>query len=197
MRVLPQMPDFGLLVKRAKKGDLDAMETIYRLHETPVYSLALRICGKVEDAEDVVQETFLEVAKSIGSYRGEGAFGGWIRKISANKALMKLRSRKRDRWEEPLDEAIHPAPSDHSPGIPPLETSKKVEQIDLEGALSRLSDTARAVVWLHDVEGYTHDEIAGLVGKTPSFSKSQLARAHSRLRDELGAKGGLEPCIQT
>ena len=64
-------------------------------------------------------------------------------------------------------------------------------RMDLEAALERLSETSRAVVWLHDVEGYTHDEIANLMGKTPSFSKSQLARAHQRLRRWLGEEVGV------
>jgi RNA polymerase sigma-70 factor (ECF subfamily) len=65
--------------------------------------------------------------------------------------------------------------------------------MDLEAALERLSDTSRAVVWLHDVEGYTHDEIAQMMGKTVSFSKSQLARAHTRLRRWLGRRSRHEP----
>jgi len=190
------MPDLRMLVNRAKKGDLDAMETLFRLHETSAYTVALKICGRAEDAEDVLQETFLEIARSLRNYRGEGPLGAWIRKISATKALMKLRRRRRERWDEPLDEDSVPEGARIAGGGGGPDGGGAAHRIDLENALARLSDTARAVVWLHDVEGYTHEEIAGMVGRTPSFSKSQLARAHLRLREALRPKGGMEPCIR-
>src|SRR5947208_17132600 len=83
------IPD--ILVARAKSGDLDALEALYRAFETPVYNLALRILRSPEDAEDVLQETFLEVVKSIHQYRGEGHLWGWVRRIAASKALMRIR----------------------------------------------------------------------------------------------------------
>lgn len=162
------VPD--ILVARAKAGDLEALEALYRAFETPVYSLARRICRSPEDAEDVLQETFLEVVKSIGQYRGEGHLWGWIRQIASSKALMRLRSEKLRATDEFIEEAA---------GAPPPSVGARV---DLERAFEQLSETSRAVVWLHDVEGFTHEEIAERMGRTVSFSKSQLARAHARLR---------------
>jgi DNA-directed RNA polymerase specialized sigma24 family protein len=144
------LADADRVVARARAGDPDALEQLYRAFEAPVYNLARRICRTTEDAEDVLQETFFEVCRSIGRYREEGSLWGWVRTIAASKALMRLR---RNKYRETLE---------------------------------RLSETSRAVVWLHDVEGYTHEEIAAMMGKTPSFSKSQLARAHVRLRRWLG-----------
>ena len=92
MTISLTVPD--ILVARAKAGDLEALEALYRAFETPVYNLARRICRAPEDAEDVVQETFLEVVKSIRHYRGEGHLWGWIRQIAASKALMRLRREK-------------------------------------------------------------------------------------------------------
>lgn len=172
------VPD--ILVARARSGDLEALEALYRAFETPVYNLARRILKRPEDAEDVLQETFLEVVKSIRHYRGEGHLWGWIRRIAASKALMRIRREQR-RATEVLEE--------HSGARPAAGIGL---QIDLERAFERLSETARAVVWLHDVEGHTHEEIAELMGRTVSFSKSQLARAHARLRGLLAAGEGSE-----
>jgi len=162
------VPD--ILVARARAGDLEALEGLYRAFETPVYNLARRICRTPEDAEDVLQETFLEVVKSIGRYRGEGHLWGWVRQIAASKALMKLR-RERLRATDELDDSVT--------GAQPASVGTR---IDLERAFESLSETSRTVVWLHDVEGFTHEEIAERMGKTVGFSKRQVARAHVRLR---------------
>ncbi len=185
MTISLAVPD--ILVARAKSGDLEALEALYRAFETPVYNLALRVLRRPEDAEDVLQETFLEVVRSIKQYRGEGHLWGWIRQIATSKALMRIRH-DRVRETEELHEGggagdmagvgVIGASAGMSPGAVPA-------QIDLERAFERLSETSRAVVWLHDVEGYTHEEIAEQMGKTVSFSKSQLARAHVRLRRML------------
>jgi RNA polymerase sigma factor (sigma-70 family) len=176
MTISLAVPD--ILIARAKSGDVDALGALYRAFETPVYNLARRMLRNQEDAEDVLQETFLEVVKSIRTYRGEGHLWGWIRQIAASKALMRIR-RGHGRAEETFDETL-------TGGAPPVGVPAR---IDLERAFEQLSETARAVVWLHDVEGYTHEEIAGMMGKTVSFSKSQLARAHARLRRMLEGEG--------
>jgi len=178
MAISIAVPD--ALVARAKAGELEALELLYRAFETPVYNLARRILRRPEEAEDVVQETFLEIVRSIRGYRGEGQLWAWVRRIAASKALMRIR-RERVRAEEEFDETL--TGSTAPVGVP--------LQIDLERALDQLSETARAVVWLHDVEGYTHEEIAEMTGKTVSFSKSQLARAHVRLRRMLNDEGAV------
>jgi len=175
MTVALAVPD--VLVARAQAGDEAALEALYRAFEVPVYNLARRMLRRPEDAEDVLQETFLEVVRSIKQYRGEGYLWGWIRKIAATKALMRIR-RDQVRAAEPLDE--EPA------GRPTMHVGAN---IDLERAFEQLSETSRAVVWLHDVEGFTHEEIAEQMGKSVSFSKSQLARAHARLRGMLDDEG--------
>jgi RNA polymerase sigma-70 factor (ECF subfamily) len=172
MTVALAVPD--ILVARAKAGDEAALEALFRAFETPVYNLARRMLRTQEDAEDVLQETFLEIVKSIRQYRGDGHLWGWIRRVAATKALMRIR-REQLRAAEPLDEEPAGRPTSHVGA-----------NLDLERAFEHLSDTSRSVVWLHDVEGYTHEEIAELMGKSVSFSKSQLARAHTRLRGLLG-----------
>lgn len=170
-----------LAIQRAKTGDADALEGLFRAYEGTVYSLARRMCRTAEDAEDVLQETFFEVCRSISRFRGTegGSLTAWIKRIAASKALIRHRSAKY-RDTEPLDDEA-------GEGIAVGEAPPDVGlQLDLEAALARLSDTSRSVVWMHDVEGYTHEEIAELMGKTVSFSKSQLARAHTRLKKMLG-----------
>lgn len=169
-----RLTDADRVLLRVKAGDPAAQEAVYRAFEAPVYNLARRICRTTEDAEDVLQETFLEVFRSIGSFRGEGSLWGWVRSIAASKALMRLRRNKYRETDELQDDVV------------PIRREDTALRMDLEAALERLNPVSRAVVWLHDVEGYTHEEIARLMDKTASFSKSQLARAHARLRRWLG-----------
>ena len=166
-----------LAIQRAKSGDLDALERIYRAYEGVVYSVARRICRTPEEAEEVLQETFLEVCRRIRRFRGTapGSLTAWVKRVASSKALIRIRYEKYRDTEE-LVEDVKAGRKDQDVTV----------SIDLETALQQLSDTARAVVWLHDVEGYTHEEIAEMMNKTVSFSKSQLSRAHARLRKMLG-----------
>ena len=177
-----------ILLARAKRGDLDAFEKIYRLYADPVSNLARRICRSEHEAEEVVQETFLEMVRSVRSYRGEGAFGAWLRRIAVSKALTIMRSRTR------RSEIAHQSigESDGKAEVPfAADESAGWRKIDLERALAILPDDARVVVWLYDVEGWTHREIAAAFGRSMSFSKSRLSRAHTRLRELLGGTGGM------
>ncbi len=170
------------IVRKAANGDVRAHEIIYRAFASPVYSICLRFTRVPAHAEDLTQDTFMEIMRSIGSFRGDAPLGSWVRRVAVSKALMFLRSawQKRgqslaDDWEEftPGHGANH--------GI----SEHPENALDLDAALANLPDVGRAVVWLHDVEGFTHKEIAGLMGKTESFSKSQLSRAYQRLRPML------------
>ncbi len=169
-----RLADVEAVLPRLRTGDPEAQEALFRAFEAPVYSLARRICRTTEDAEDVVQETFIEVFKSIGQFRGQGSIWGWVRTVASSKALMRLRRNKYRDTDDLVDD------------VAPMKREDPALRMDLEAALERLSETSRAVVWLHDVEGYTHEEIAGMMDRTVSFSKSQLARAHARLRKWLG-----------
>lgn len=169
-----RLADAETVLPQLRAGNPAAQEALYRAFEAPVYNLARRICRTTEDAEDVLQETFFEVFRSIGRYRGDGSLWGWVRTITSSKALMRLRRNKYRDTDELQDD------------VTPVRREDSALRMDLEAALERLSETSRAVVWLHDVEGYTHEEIAGMMDRTVSFSKSQLARAHSRLRRWLG-----------
>jgi RNA polymerase sigma factor (sigma-70 family) len=179
---------------RARQGDLEALERLYRVYAEPVSNLARRICRSAHEAEEVVQETFLEMVRSLRSFRGDGAFGAWLRRIAVSKALTALRLRERraetdDSAAVELNRsAVFPTAADGGDGW---------RKVDLARALAMLPDDARVVVWLYDVEGLTHREIATLFGRTESFSKSRLSRAHAKLRELLGGAGGIEDASES
>ena len=164
------------VVARARGGDRAAHAELYSAFGRPVFTLARRMLASKALAEDVLQETFVEVICNIDRFRGDADVGTWIKRIAINKCLMHVRSSWVSRRGPALDDVV----GEHRSGVD--------DQMALERALDRVPDVARAVVWLHDVEGYTHAEIGRLMGRTTSFSKSQLARAHERLRELLEGK---------
>lgn len=170
------------IVKRAARGDAKAHEIIYRAYSSPVYSVCLRFTRVPAQAEDLLQETFIEVIRSISNFRGDAPLGIWIRQVAVSKALMFLRSawhKRGQSLEDDWEEMVTGAHVSHGNPAQPEQA------IDLDSALGTLPPVSRAVVWLHDVEGYTHKEIGSLLGKSESFSKSQLSRAYQRLRPIL------------
>lgn len=176
------------IVAGARGGESAAHTRLYEVFAPMVYSLARRMLVSPAHAEDVLQDTFIEVIRKIDTYRGEADIGFWVRRIAVNKCLMHLRSGWTSRQ---VDMELPDAP------CPSADGEQAVKQIALAEALSQLPATSRAVVWLHDVEGYTHKEIGQLMGRTTSFSKSQLARAHERLRgllEEESSEDGTEVC---
>ncbi|MCU0256855.1 MAG: sigma-70 family RNA polymerase sigma factor [Vicinamibacterales bacterium] len=177
-------------VSRARDGCIASREAIYRAFELPVRTLARRLVPESRQAEDLAQDVFVEVLTSLDQYEGRGSFAGWVRAITVRACLMHLRSpwRRALRWARAAD-------GDVTEAVTPVEPATSGEAVDLERALARLGDTARAVVWLHDVEGYTHAEIGALLGGSVSFSKSQLARAHARLRELLEPEGVKSSCM--
>jgi RNA polymerase sigma factor (sigma-70 family) len=181
------------VLSAARAGDARAQETIYRSFQRPVYSLIRRLISRPAIADELFQETFIEVLRSLGSYSGEGAFGGWVRAIAVNKCLMYLRSpwhRSFAYLDADENESIADTLIDAASG-PDVQVQASA---DVGNAMASLPPLTRTVVWLHDVEGYTHGEIARLMGRTVSFSKSQLARAHQRLRELLDPKSESLPC---
>jgi RNA polymerase sigma-70 factor (ECF subfamily) len=165
------------LLDKARRGALRAFEQLYRLFERPVYTLAARMLGDVDEAMEVLHDAMLRVFQRIGDFRGESPFWGWLRQIAVNEALMKLRRRNRVEY---VDEVPEP---DFEPAalLPP----SAAESGALARALEQVSPTTRSVLWLYHAEGYTHEEIAGLMGRTTSFSKTQLLRGTRKLRELL------------
>jgi len=161
-----------LTLARAKRGDLHACEQIYRKFHRPAFTVAVRICKCRELAQEVTQEAFITAFKRVRQYRGDAPFWGWMRRVVVNHAISALRKLPRHDAVE-LEDYMASSKGDH----------ERMDQgMDLELALGQLSDEDRIVVWLHDVEGYKHREIAQFVGKTESYSKTRLNRARAKLR---------------
>lgn len=161
-----------LTLAGAKRGDMRACEKIYRMYHARAFTVAMRVCNNRELAQDVTQEAFINAFKRIRQYRGDSPFWGWLRRVVVNHSISALRKLPRHDAVE-LQEQMSPRNGDQD-GLG--------QCMDLEQALQQLSDEDRMVVWLHDVEGYKHLEIANLVGKTESYSKTRLNRARARLR---------------
>lgn len=169
------------LLARARAGDRAAFEQLYRRFERPVFTLGLRMTGNREDASEVLQDTMLKVIDKLGEFRGQDAdgaspFWGWLRRIAVNEALMRLRRERRLEQELAAGHDAELA-EDRGP-LPPAVADAAL----LQQALAALPAATRSVLWLYHAEGHTHEEIAALMGRTPSFSKSQLARGLRRLR---------------
>jgi RNA polymerase sigma factor (sigma-70 family) len=166
------------LLQRVQRRERAAFEQLYRLFERPVYTLAVRMLGDPDESMEVLQDAMLKVFDRIGGFRGDAPFWGWLRQVAVNEALMKLRRRQRLDYVEEL-----PEPGAHEPAelLPPVAA----ESGALTRALEQLSATTRSVLWLYHAEGYTHEEIAGLMGRSTSFSKTQLLRGTRRLRELL------------
>jgi len=164
------------VLRRAQAGDRQAHAALYRAFAPMVFTLARRMLGSRSLAEDVLQDCFVEVIRKADQFRGDSAIGGWIRQIAVNKVLSQLRS---PWWQRRVGMA---GDDDAFGGEHGVATGAESHDAELERALDGLSATARAVLWLHAVEGYTHDEIGKMMGKSTSFSKSQHSRACAELR---------------
>jgi RNA polymerase sigma-70 factor (ECF subfamily) len=166
------------VIRRAQRGDQAAFQQLYREHVGRVYALCLRLTGNAALAEERTQDVFVRVWRKLGSFRGESAFSSWLHRVTVNVVFMERRAAGR-RWarvEATADpEALERGREGPSPAL----------ALDLERAIAALPDGARQVFVLHDVEGYRHEEIAGLVGIAVGTSKAQLFRARRLLRESL------------
>lgn len=180
---MPRIADIPIpesVALAARHGDGRALEAVYRTTAAPLYTLLRRLVRRPAIAEELLQETFVDVIEHIGAFEGRCPLAAWIRSIAVNRALMYLRSP----WHRSLEWLD--ADAGRLEGLQADDpAAARSSEPALDRALMRLPALTRAVVWLHDVEGYTHTEIGAALGRTPSFSKAQLSRAHARLRDLL------------
>lgn len=160
-----------LTLERAKRGEARAQAAIYELYGTACFNLALRILGERATAEDVVQDVFLRMMDTIRSFRGEAPFGAWLKRMTVNATIDVLRRNRRFSSEDP--EALFEATA--------ADNTDREAAVDAWSLLMQLPSRARAVLILHQVEGYTHKELSELFGQSESYSKSILARALKRL----------------
>lgn len=177
-----QVPDIHYkLIDRCRAGDREAHFRIYKLYSRAMYNVGYRITGNEEDAEDVLQEAFVSAFRNLDNYRGDATFGAWLKRIVVNKAINVLKKRKENviAQEEDFDVPAEEPAADYKPEV----SVEKVRQcIDL------LPDGYRSVLSLYLLEGYDHEEIAGIMGISESTSKSQLNRAKNKLKELLTSK---------
>ena len=164
------------LIQQAQTGDPRAVRELYRLYSPRVYAIVKRLAGDDALAEDWAQEAWVRIFRALGSFRGEARFTTWLHRIAVNSALHGKRWRdRRVIREAPLDQTIPM----RAQGDDALLRRK------LEKAMAMLPERMRQVLVLHDVEGYTHEDIAGFLGVTDGTSKSQLFKARARMRELL------------
>jgi RNA polymerase sigma-70 factor, ECF subfamily len=181
------------ILARAQAGDHAAFAQLYSVHKRRVYSLCLRMLGNVAEAEDLTQESFLQLHRKIATFRGDSAFSTWLHRLTINVALMHLRRKGLNLIS--LDEALDPAP-DRGParsfGAPDPQLASSIDRMTLEKAIEALPAGYRLIFVLHDIEGYEHNEIAALLDCSIGNSKSQLHKARMKLREALRSPAGEE-----
>jgi RNA polymerase sigma factor (sigma-70 family) len=164
-----------LLVEECRRGNSRAQLKLYKQYSKAMYNIACRMMNNREDAEDILQEAFVECFRSIETFRYESTFGAWLKRILINRCLNQLRRKK---TELVYYESLPDIMPDEEPDIVPDPgiISKGIEQ---------LPDGYRIILSLYLLEGYDHGEIAQILGITESTSKSQYSRARTRLKTIL------------
>lgn len=172
------------LVQRIQQGDRTAFEELLDAYETRVYRLALRFTDSVPDAEDVTQEIFLGVYKSLANFRGDSSLGTWIYRVAMNHCLEFRRKRKLEMlpYDDELALASHDWREDPFASAGKSELSERVN-----AALKCLSPQHRDVIVLHELQGLTYQEVATTLNVPVGTVKSRLSNALRRLRDLLGS----------
>ena len=175
------------LVERCRLNDRQAQAEIYRRYAKAMFNAALRITGDYAEAEDVLQESFLSAFRELSSYKGDSAFGAWLKRIVVNKSINCLRQRRLALV--PLGEQHHEAPAEADTYSAEDEAEIHYRADVLRRCIQELPEGYRVVLTLYLLEGYDHLEIAGILGITESTSKSQYSRARVRLRELATGKG--------
>jgi RNA polymerase sigma factor (sigma-70 family) len=175
---------------RACAADEAAREAIYAALAPATFGLIRRLIGQRGASEDVFQDTMMIFFERLAEFRDEAPLGAWLRQIALSRCFMYLRSP----WRRAQLRLTSAADVAAAGGLALVTAGIAPETLDLERALAGLTPTARAVVWMYEVEGYSHAEIARAFGRSISFSKSQLARAHVRLRAWYEPEEARQPC---
>ncbi|HYJ78242.1 MAG TPA: sigma-70 family RNA polymerase sigma factor [Longimicrobiaceae bacterium] len=164
------------LVRQARDGDAGAVRVLYQRHSQRVYAVVRRMAGDDTLAEDWAQEAWLRAIRALPAFRGDSQFSTWLHRIAVNSALHGRRSRERKAGRETMmDDGLAARPA----------TGDALLRLRLERAMDRLPEGMRRVLVLHDVEGFTHEEIGELLGINPGTCKSQLFKARAKMRGLL------------
>ncbi len=177
------------LIRRAQNGDAEAFASLFHTHKVRVYSLCLRMTSNTAEAEDLLQEAFLQVFRKLDTFRAESAFSTWMHRIAVNTVLMHFRKKSpcRVSLDEPYNDHGDSKPARREYGTRDGRLETSVARVALARAMSQLPEGYRVIFILHEVDGYQHREIAELLGCSVGTSKSQLHKAKSRIRELLSA----------
>lgn len=165
------------LIDRSLKGDGIAQSKLYGLYSKAMYNVCLRITNNEDDTKDVMQEAFISAFQNLGSYKGEASFGAWLKRIVVNKAINHIK-RKRVEFTE-----LNPERDEMQEEQPDLTNEQELTVEKIKNAIVKLPDGYRLVFSLYLLEGYDHQEIAGILNISESTSKSQYNRAKKKLRE--------------
>lgn len=167
-----------LIVRRAIQGDEGALRSLWTRHAPHIDMVVRRLVGQDHDlAADIAQEVWIQIFRALPSWRGDSQFGTWAHRIAVNRTLNALRRTRRiASVETDVEDDV---------AMVEMDTDRSFLAESIEAAAAKLSPGARAVFMLHDVEGYTHEEIAAELGITSGGSKSQLFKARAKLRKLL------------
>lgn len=174
---MKQIPE-GKLIKACKRGSPSAQRELYQRYVKAMYHIALRIVGERTQAEDVVQESFVRAFHQLDRFRGEATLGAWLKRITINTALNKIRRNKKLGFTELEDLEFISEPV-------AIEPQNKYSVEDIHRGIQELPEGSRVVLSLHLLEGYQHKEISQILGITESTSKSQYHRAKKLLQNIL------------
>jgi RNA polymerase sigma-70 factor (ECF subfamily) len=159
------------VVGRAQRGDVDAFESLYRANAAAVHRLCRRLCGDDDDPRELMQDAFVRAWERLPQFRGESSLATWLHRLTVNVFLERARRSKRDALRMVDADDLTLAARSPDP----------LTRIDIDDALARLPAGARLAFVLHDVEGYSHDEIAGMTGLAPGTARAQAWRARRAL----------------
>jgi len=160
-------------VQRAQSGDVDAFESLYRVHAPAVYALCRRMIGDEVRARELMQDVFVRAWERLTTFRGQSSLGTWLHRLAVNVVLAHLRTSKRD--------ALRLIETDDAQIAGRSAHAQLDARMDLESALLKLPVGARTVLVLYDVHGYSHDEIAQMTGIAAGTARAQLWRARRAL----------------
>jgi RNA polymerase sigma-70 factor (ECF subfamily) len=170
--------DPATTVREAQAGSVPAFERLYREHSPRVYALCLRLAADRVQAEELTQDVFVRAWQKLESFRGESAFGTWLHRLAVNEVLGRRRADGRRGARVMIAEDLTIFETARAP-------AQEGARLDIEAAVATLPEATRTVFVMHDVEGYTHEEIANLTGRAEGTCKTLLHRARKMLRERL------------
>ena len=177
---MDNLTDESVIIKEVIKGNKDAFKILYDKHSKKIYALCLRMVSDVHYAEDLTQDIFVRAWEKIGTFKFKSMFYTWLYRLSLNVIMRKGYKIKNDN-----EKIINADYEDVYKNQKHLETENINEKIDYERALAKLPAQARKIFILHDINGYTHDEICEITGISAGTSKAHLFRAKKILIKEL------------